>query len=187
MQKRKIKESTLIISNHKKVMDGVFMTLVFIHNHIRTVAAEFLYDNYKSLRVLLNTLDGIKVNRFSPDIEFINKCVSILSKPKRTIMMFPEGRLPIPGETRILPFKYSYLLIALQAKCKIMVVYHDGNYGMFKRTHIAISKPIDIAQYCHKTNPSVAELTKLSRIFEDKMREMKLLVVNRGHAVNNKR
>ena len=73
--------------------------------------------------------------------DFVEQSLEILEQGG-TVGIFPQGRLPVGGKP--FPFKPSISYIALRCNAPIVPVYTDGNYGLFKRTHVMIGTPITL-------------------------------------------
>ena len=56
--------------------------------------------------------------------------------------IFPEGRLPKPGEEKPLPFKTGAAYLALSSGAPIIPVYTNGSYFSKKRARVVIGTPL---------------------------------------------
>ena len=56
------------------------------------------------------------------------------------VQIFPEGHNTKDGN--VAPFKTPYLMIIMRSGKPVIPVVLDGNYGLFKRVHVIIGKPI---------------------------------------------
>ncbi len=139
VQNRKIKGSAIIISNHTSIFDYAAFLFVFISRTLRYQMAEVLF-NKKLLGVLLKCLGGIRVDRKSHNFGFIAASENILAKGG-VVGIFPESRLPLPGEERPIPFKPSAAYLALNSGAKIIPVYTNGDYFSTRRARVYIGKP----------------------------------------------
>lgn len=143
VQKRRIKGPAIIISNHTSVFDFAAFMFVFFSRTLRYQMAEVLFEK-KWLRVFLKMWGGIFVDRKNPGYGCVAKSLDIL-KNGGVVGIFPESRLPLPGEERPLPFKTGAAYIALMSGVPIIPVYTDGQYFTWKRAHVLIGKPIEAA------------------------------------------
>jgi 1-acyl-sn-glycerol-3-phosphate acyltransferase len=150
---------------------------VFVSRYLHCLVGEFLYENFRFFKVVLNLFGSIKVERFTANPDFLNTCNDILSKGG-VIQIYPEGRLPLPKQTEMFPFKPSVVLISIQSRCPIIPIYHAGNYGLFKRETIVIGEPMHLYNQCNSVNPSVNELQQLTKIVQDKINQLKLIPKN---------
>ena len=139
-QGRRIKGAAVLVSNHTSVFDYAVYLFVFWTRTLRFQMAEVLYEK-PLLALLLRCLGGIRVNRDAHDFGFVPKSLSILSHGG-VVGIFPESRLPLPGEERPLPFKVSAAYLALTSGSKIIPVVTNGSYFCRKRARVLIGKPI---------------------------------------------
>ncbi len=136
-----INSGTLIISNHKSLLDFPLWVIIFLRKKLYTLIAEVLYGKNKLFSWFLNKLGGIKVDRDAKKMDFVEKAENLLYKGK-TVLIFPEGQLPRkPG---LGEFRPSAAYIALETGATVIPVYTDGSYGIFKRTHCVIGRPTTI-------------------------------------------
>jgi 1-acyl-sn-glycerol-3-phosphate acyltransferase len=175
IQKRYIKGPAIVISNHKTTLDPFLLMFVFVTRYLRCLVGEIIYVRVRSAKTILNLFGSIKVERYNANPDFIGECNEVLQHGD-VIQIFPEGRLPLRGSEMMLPFKSSAALIAIQSRVPIIPVYHTGNYGIFKRETIAIGVPIHIYESTKVSNPSLAELQRLTKILEQKILELKAMV-----------
>ncbi len=140
VQSRKIKGSAIIISNHTSVYDYALMLFLFFGRTLRYQMAEVLFKS-KKLAGFLKRMGGIFVDRDSYDFSFVAESIDVLDK-KGVVGIFPESRLPKPGEERPLPFKPSATYIALESGAPIIPVYTNGSYFKKQRAQVMIGKPI---------------------------------------------
>lgn len=140
VQGRHIEKDAIVISNHTSVFDYAVYLFVFFTRTLRFQMAEVLYEK-PLLALLLHCLGGIRVDRNAHDFGFMPKSLSILSRGG-VVGIFPESRLPLPGEERPLPFKVSAAYLALTSGSKIIPVVTNGSYFCRKRARVLIGKPI---------------------------------------------
>ncbi|MDR3257535.1 MAG: 1-acyl-sn-glycerol-3-phosphate acyltransferase [Mycoplasmataceae bacterium] len=177
-QKKTIKGRAIIASNHKSSMDPLLMMYVFIRRYLHCVVGEVIYENYKVWGFFLKMLGSIKVDRYIANPDFLNKCNDILQH-NGVVEIYPEGKLPLdPRSDIMMPWKVSVTLLSIQSNAPIIPVYHGGKYGFMKRKVVVIGKPINMRDYCKNLNPELAELTKLTKMLEDKVNQLKLMIPN---------
>lgn len=141
VQGRRIKGAAIIVTNHTSVYDFAVMLFTFPFRTLRYLMAEVLFKR-KGLANFLRAMGGIMVDREAYDFAFLETCREILEK-KGVVGIFPEGRLPLEGEERPLPFAPSAAYLALMSGAPVIPVYTDGSYFRKKRAHVIIGKPID--------------------------------------------
>lgn len=140
VQGRRIKGPAILISNHTAVYDYAVWMFVFFFRTLRFQMAEVLFT-HKMLARLLRHLGGIFVDRNAHDFSFMAKSEAILARGG-VVGIFPESRLPLPGEERPLEFKVSAAYLALASGVPVIPLYTDGSYFCRKRAHVIIGKPL---------------------------------------------
>ena len=137
---RYIKGGAIIISNHTAVFDYAVYLFVFFFRTLRTVMAEVLFQK-QPLGTFLKMMGGIRVDREANEYGYMVKCEKIL-RDGGVLCVFPEGRLPKPGEERPLPFKPGAAYLALSTGVPVIPVYTNGSYFKKKRAEVMIGTPI---------------------------------------------
>ena len=140
VQGRYIKGGAIIISNHTAVFDYAVYLFVFFFRTLRTVMAEVLFQK-QPLGTFLKMMGGIRVDRDANEYGYMVKCEKIL-RDGGVLCVFPEGRLPKPGEERPLPFKPGAAYLALSTGVPVIPVYTNGSYFKKKRAEVMIGTPI---------------------------------------------
>jgi 1-acyl-sn-glycerol-3-phosphate acyltransferase len=177
IQKRKIKGGAIIAANHKTTLDVFLLMFVFASRYLHCLVGEFIYEKFRFFKIVLNLFGSIRVERFTANPDFLNACNSILVNGG-VIQIYPEGRLPLPNQTEMSPFRPSVVLISIQSRCPIIPVYHAGSYGLFKRETIVIGEPMHLYNQCNNVNPTVEELQRLTKIVQEKINQLKLIPKN---------
>lgn len=140
VQSRRVKGAAIIVSNHTSIFDYAVYLFVFFFRTLRTVMAEVLFEK-KALGPLLKLLGGIRVDRDANEYGFMSKCEKILQKGG-LVCIFPEGRLPKPGEERPLPLRPGAAYLSLAENVPVIPVYTNGSYFNKKRARVIIGTPI---------------------------------------------
>ena len=162
IQRRRVKGGALIISNHYSVFDFVYNIFLFPFRKLFVVFANF----GPGICFGMKFFGGIPVNRDSKRMEFVSEVVKRLKKGK-IVQIYPESRISKDG--KMLPFKTSYVYIALEAGVPIIPVILDGNYGFFKRSHTILGTPIDPASYCEDPKrPTHNEINLINNEIQEK-------------------
>ena len=161
VQGRRIKGPALIVSNHTSLFDYAVYIFVFFTRTLRVLMAEVLFEK-PLLGWFLRSLGGIKVDRNSRDLGFVDEALDILGDGG-VVGIFPESRLPKPGEAGPLPFKESVALIAMKANVPVIPVVTNGSYFNRKRAHVIIGKPVDVSEWI---DPELEERENISRVTE---------------------
>lgn len=170
VQSRKIKGSAIIISNHTSVYDYALMLFLFFGRTLRYQMAEVLFKS-KGLANFLKKMGGIFVDRDSYDFSFVSESIDILEK-KGVVGIFPESRIPKPGEERPLPFKSSATYIALQSGAPIIPVYTNGSYFNKKRAQVMIGKPIYAQDLWDASLDEKQNIERMTEMLRTKIKEL---------------
>ncbi|MBR2975112.1 MAG: 1-acyl-sn-glycerol-3-phosphate acyltransferase [Clostridia bacterium] len=170
-QGRKIAGKAVVVSNHTSVYDFVGHMFCFWMRNLRCVVAEVMYNKNKLFTWLLNSLGTIKVDRYSMDFDFVDKCCRVLDKGG-VVEIFPESRIPKKDEGMI-RFKPSFVLIALRSNAPIVPVYTQGNYFNKKRNHMVVGTPIDARQLYDDSLSEKENLQLISDYVQEKIRNLR--------------
>ena len=185
VQRRRIKGGAIVISNHITVMDFAVMMFVFYSRTLRCLMAELMFRQNFLLTFLLKILGGIRVDRNSHDYSFVSKCCKILKKGG-VIEIYPEARIPQPGEETPLPFKSSAAYIALESGAPIIPVYNEGKYFKLHRNKVIIGTPIDVRELYDNSMGHTENLENISKILRQRVIELKDELEEQTKAENKK-
>ena len=162
---RRIKGPAIIISNHTSVFDYAVYLFVFFSRTLRFQMAEVLYRK-KLLGWFLRRMGGIYVDRDGFDFGFVTKSEDVL-RGGGVVGIFPESRIPKPGEERPLEFKTSAAYIALRSDAPVIPVVTNGSYFSKKRARVMIGEPINVRDL---SDPGLGEKEDLKNV-SAKLRE----------------
>ena len=185
VQRRRIKGSAIVVSNHITIMDFAVMMFVFYSRTLRCLMAELMFKQNFVLTFLLKILGGIKVDRDSHDYSFVSKCCKILDKGG-VIEIYPEARIPQPGEETPLPFKSSAAYIALESGAPIIPVYNEGKYFKLRSNRVIIGTPIDVRELYDNSLGHTENLENISKILRQRVIELKNELEKQTKAENRK-
>lgn len=178
IQGKRLPKGSILMSNHKSLMDFALYLCLFWRHTIRFLMAEVLFKKGKAFAWMLFSLGGIFVDRDAFDFSFMNESIQTLDRGG-IVGIFPEGRLPVNGKSW--PFKPSIVYIALHSGAPIIPVYTDGNYGLTKRATVVIGTPIRLEEQFKGQNPTEQELARLTSYLEEKMGELKEFAQKNGN------
>lgn len=153
----------IIVSNHRSVWDFATNMYTFFCRSPRCVVAEVMYRKNRFLSWVLRSLGCIRVDRDDHDFVFVSKACEVL-KAQGMVEIFPEARIPLPGESLPLPFKQSLAWIAVKSGAPIIPVVNDGNYFTPQKLNVMVGKPIDPKTYC---DASLSERENAQRLTEE--------------------
>ena len=170
-RKNRIRGPAVIVSNHNQIFDYVILLFLFWRRTLRVQAAEVLYTK-KALKWLLKPLGMIYVDRESASFDFIRRSRQILDRGG-VVGIFPESRIPLPGEERPLPFKTSCAYLALTAEAPVIPVYIEPRYfKLFRRSRVIVGERIDLSEH-YDTAKSVREnLDHCSELLRERVKEL---------------
>lgn len=139
-KKFRIPKGSLIVSNHNAALDGVFLMCLFIFRDIRFVVSRTMYNKTKFLHFSLWAMSAIVTDRYSVD-NLLPDRIRYELNHNRTVVIFPEGKFPDPGQTSFGEFHPLYVSAVHNQFPPVVPIYLDGNYGLFKRSGIVFGKP----------------------------------------------
>ncbi len=167
VQGRRVRGRALIVSNHFSVFDYMVNLFLFPFRKLYVV---YWPQNSKRIRWGMRFFGGIVSDRDVMSLRFMDDSVKVLEKDK-IVQIYPEAHISEDGSMD--EFKPSYVLIALRAEAPIIPVITDGQYGIFKRVHLIIGKPIDLWDYCKSEDPTREEIMVLNDIVYKKCLELR--------------
>ena len=166
-QGRRVRGKALIVSNHFSVFDYMVNLFLFPFRKLYVV---YWPQNSKRIRWGMRFFGGIVSDRDVMSLRFMDDSVKVLEKDK-IVQIYPEAHISEDGSMD--EFKPSYVLIALRAEAPIIPVITDGQYGIFKRVHLIIGKPIDLWDYCKSEDPTREEIMALNDVVYKKCLELR--------------
>ena len=170
IQNRRIPGGAILVSNHTSIFDFAVYIFVFPFRTLRFQMAELLFDK-KLLGTFLRCLGGIYVNRNAHDLSFITKSEEIIRKGG-VVGIFPEGRLPRPGEATPLPFSSGAAFLALSTGAPIIPVYTNGAYFTRKRARVVIGTPICVRELLDDNLSEKENLVQISEKIRHRVMEL---------------
>lgn len=164
VQSRRVKGGALIVSNHYCPLDYLVNVVLFFPRKLYIIAAEMAFRN-KLFRFSMKFWGGIEANRKTKSPRFILEAAKEI-KNGHLVQIFPEGHNTKDG--KIQPFFPGYVAIALRSQSPIIPVITDGNYGLFKRTHVIIGKPIDLRDYLTGEKHTKEDILRINELIHQK-------------------
>lgn len=183
VQGRKVRGGALIISNHFSPFDYVMNAVLFFPRKLCIITISLVFRT-KFMRTLMKFWGGIEVNQESKSPKFIIQAAREI-KSGNLVQIFPEGHNSPDGKMH--PFYPSYVAIALRANSQIIPVISDGNYGIFKRTHVIIGKPIDPRDYLTGEKYTKEDMLRINEIIYQKAQELRAEIDRRIQEDRKKR
>ncbi len=164
-QGRYVKGGALIVSNHFNALDYLLNAFLLYPRKLNAVAAEFAFRK-PIMRFFMKFIGGIEANRITKSPRFVLESIKVLKKGQ-LVQIFPEGHNTDDGTIKA--FYPSCIVIALKAKVPIVPIVSDGNYGLFKRTHVIIGKQIDLYDYLETEKYTRNDIDRLNDIVRNKV------------------
>lgn len=169
VQGKYMKGGALIVSNHFHVYDYMVCMYMCYFRKLYVVMKGDVFKN-RFFAWVMGIFGGIRSDRDDKSMKFIDETVEHLLKG-HLVQIFPEAYTTKNG--KMLDFKYGYVMVAQRADKPIIPVILDGNYGLFKRTHVIIGKPIMLSDYCSSTYPSKEDIAEMNKIVYNKCVELR--------------
>ena len=171
---KKIKppKGAIIICPHKTWLDAIAVAYLFFFRRLYFLAADW----YKGIQIIFKPfmllLGCVLVDLSGKKYDFLSKSRSLLLKG-RSILVFPEGDyLENKKLFEFGGFKTGYLLMAIESTAPIIPIVCDFSYGIFKRTHFKIGKPIYITLDVDKKEELRDKIVELNKVIRDKCLEL---------------
>ena len=173
---RKIRGGALIVSNHTSVLDYPLIMYAFLPRSLRTLVAEVIYNKGPLMALFIKWMGGVRVDRDSYDFSFISEMVKLLRRGQ-VGLVFPESRIPKEDEKDLLPFKPSYVLMALESGVPIVPVYTNGVYGSKKkklhdRARLVIGRPIDASDLLDGQKSEKENIDYINNYIKNRIKEL---------------
>jgi 1-acyl-sn-glycerol-3-phosphate acyltransferase len=143
VQSRRIKGRAIVVSNHHALLDFAVVMFTFPFRTMRCAVAELMYKKNIFMTFFLHMLGTVKVDRTSHDFGFLSVCDQVLDRGG-VVEIYPESRLPQPGEPVPLEFKPSAVYLALKTGAPIIPICNNGRYFEKERMRVLVGTPIDV-------------------------------------------
>ncbi len=144
----------IIIANHKNAQDPLLISSL-IKRKISWMAKIELFEN-KLLARILYKLGAFPVDRDIADIAAVKKSMVIL-RNNSVLGIFPEGtRVGKFDESKVKP---GISMIAQRTKSKVVPIYIEGDYKIFRKMRLLVRDPIDFADVPKLTNEDYLDLS----------------------------
>ena len=171
VQGRLIKGKAIIVSNHTTVWDFGFWLYALPFRAHRCIMADVLKHINFFLTLFLKLNQGIFVSRKAQDLGFIKQCQHILDRGG-VVQVFPESRIAEADEEKHLPFKPSFVHIALESNAPIIPLYSSGDYFKKGRVRAAIGKPIYVKDLYDESKSHKENLLEIAEFVRRKVIEL---------------
>jgi 1-acyl-sn-glycerol-3-phosphate acyltransferase len=119
----------LFVSNHQSFLDPILVGVAAHHRQFYAMARSTLWRN-PALAWLINSLNGVPVERNSADVKAMRRCLEVLDAGQ-ALLLFPEGTRTPDGRTRA--FSSGLMLLIKRARPKVVPVAIEGAFDAWPR------------------------------------------------------
>ena len=173
IQSRYIHGPAILVSNHTALFDYAAMLFVFWTRTLRYQMAEILFKK-PVLGPFLKLMGGVHLDRYAHQYGFMEQSLAILGRGG-VLGVFPEGRLPRPGETPPIDFQPGAAYLSLASGVPIIPVWTDGQYFSLRRAHVMIGTPLDPGEFSKLPLPEKEKIALYTKALRDKVIDLKEL------------
>lgn len=167
VQKNRLEEPSILVCNHTGHLDGVVLNTVFGKHRIHTLAAKDRFSQ-KGFGFFLRHTYCIPIDREHPDTSWLHESLKILKMKKESVAIYPEGRHG--SHRRQLPFHSGVTTLAVMANVPILMVYLDGPFKFWHRSHVFVGTPFRIG--IPQTGLSADFVNEQTHLLEQKMKDL---------------
>ena len=167
VQGRSIHGSAILVSNHTALFDYAAMLFVFWSRTLRYQMAEVLFKK-PVLGPFLKLMGGIHLDRYAHQFGWMQQSQAILARGG-VVGIFPEGRLPVKGETPPIDFQPGAAYLSLASGVPIIPVWTDGEYFTRRRAHVMIGTPLDPGAFSSLPLSEKEKITLYTKAIRDKV------------------
>lgn len=144
----------IIIGNHKSAQDPLLISSL-VKRQIHWMAKIELFKN-KFLEKVLTSLGAFPVDRDIADIAAVKKSMIIL-RNNSVLGIFPEGtRVGKFDKSKVKP---GIAMIAQRTKSKVVPIYIEGEYKIFRKMRLLVRDSIDFAEVPKLSNDDYLDLS----------------------------
>lgn len=134
-------ERLLIVSNHGHILDPFLIDLAY-QKHFFAIGKMELFKN-PLIASFFRAIDAFPVDRDQFDLKAIKTSISKLKES--SLLLFPEGTrngsiIPLEG-------KSGAIMMAVQAKVRILPMTIIGNFKPFQPLKVVVLPPVSVEDY----------------------------------------
>ncbi len=171
-QARRVKGKAIVMPDHHSIWDAVTMMYTFPGRDLRCIISEVICQNNPIGKWFMRSMGYIYVDRSNMDFTFLSESGKILGKGG-VVEIYPEARLPRPGEEKPLAFKPSVVYMALENDAPIIPVVTNGAFFGKKRMQVLIGKPVRIEEYYDETLDERENIEHITALLRNRIIELK--------------
>ena len=144
----------VMCANHLSALDPICISARLPGKiDLAFLAKKELFKN-KFLKILIDALGAISVDRGSADIAAIRASMQAL-KDGKCLLIFPQGTRS--KDNTPTPMLSGASMIALRGGVPVIPCYIDGPYKLFRPIEIRFGKPIDFSDFGRKCDAATLE------------------------------
>ncbi len=170
-QSRKIRGKAIVMPDHHEIWDVATMMHAFPCRDLRCIISELICTN-KFISFFVKNMGFIVTDRSAKDFSFITKAQRILDK-NGVIELYPEGRLPNPGEETPLEFKPSIAYLALESGAPIIPVASNGSFLKKERMRTIIGTPVNVRELYDDSISERDNIDNITNILRNRIIDLK--------------
>ncbi|MBE6789148.1 MAG: 1-acyl-sn-glycerol-3-phosphate acyltransferase [Ruminococcaceae bacterium] len=160
----------VLCSNHRTLLDPVFILVGIKKRKLRFMAKQELFKN-KLLAAFFKSVGAFPVNRGKGDMVAVKKAEEIVER-NHILLIFPEGTRSKTG--RLLRFKSGAAHIASDAGADIVpaAICYDGRLAFRKKITVCFGQPIKHEDIKLGENTRIEDSRKVSLLVKEKVAEL---------------
>lgn len=173
--KGKIRGGALIVSNHVRAVDPLFLMVgIWYRRQHFVIAKEFMEK--KPASIVFKVGQTIPVDRENFNLDSFRTIVDRL-KEGRIVTLFAEGH--INHEEKLDAFKSGMVLMSSQAQRPIVPVYIKKRNHFYERLTFVIGEKIELD--CGEgKRPNLAQISKMTEQIREKENKLKAIIDGRN-------
>ncbi len=165
--KKTLRGGMIIAANHIHLTDALLVASAFWYRRMYYFTAEVVMNN-KVKNFLMSHAGSIKIDRYSFDIEAINKSVDVLSQG-HVLAIFPQGGVKDTEDVQTI--KSGAVLMALRSDVPILPMYIEKRKHWYNFTKVYIGDPIYPNEMVKSKFPTTQDIDNISIALMDAMNE----------------
>ena len=161
----------IICSNHRSMLDPVFIALGVKKRKLRFMAKKELFKN-KIFAALITKFGAFPVDRGKGDTTAIKNAENVLNR-KHVLLIFPEGTRSKNG--KLLRAKSGTAYIASACNCDVIpaaICYDEKGLSFRKKITVCYGKPIKNEEIAIRPEFKIADTRRATAIIMDRIAEM---------------
>lgn len=169
--RRKIRGGAILIANHERFFDPIYVMFAIWYRRHRFVCSKEIYNSKGGW--FFRRFLCIPVDRENFALSTLRQIAGEI-KAGSLISMFPEGHISL-SDGKMDAFKSGMVLMALQGNASIIPIYMKRGAHFYNRLRIAVGERVDVvARYGPR--PTMSQIEEVAAQLQCKEEELKKLV-----------